>query len=164
VTVPFSCVCAHHWYHTHLKPHPNKDPEPQQNKAIWNQAGSNADFKKQSSKSRMPALLLGILTSVLAVGALLIAEADPSGMSSHYLSVSTLWALNGWCWVTVLLGFGRKHLSLNHKFLQRSNEFVLPFYILHQSVIAAIAFYVGGMARNIRSKSRQSRVSRMTRA
>jgi glucan biosynthesis protein C len=102
----------------------------------------NPQFEESVEKSRMLALLLGILTSFLAIGALLIAEADPSGMSSHYLSVSTLWALNGWCWVTALLGFGRKHLSFNHKFLQPSNELVLPFYILHQSVIVAIAFYV----------------------
>ncbi len=105
----------------------------------------NPQFEESVEKSRMPALLLGIITSFLAVGALLIAEADPSGMSSHYLSVSTLWALNGWCWVTALLGFGRKHLSFNHKFLQPSNELVLPFYVLHQSVIVAIAFYVVGL-------------------
>jgi glucan biosynthesis protein C len=102
----------------------------------------NPQFEESVEKSRRPALLLGILTSFLTVGALLIAEADPSGMPSHYLSVSILWALNGWCWVTALLGFGRKHLSFNHKFLQPSNELVLPFYVLHQSVIVAIAFYV----------------------
>ena len=102
----------------------------------------NPQFEESVEKSRMPALLLGILTSFLAVGAILIAEADPSGMSSHYLSVSTLWALNGWCWVTAILGFGRKHLSFNHKFLETSNELVLPFYILHQSIIVAVAFYV----------------------
>ncbi|MGA2238860.1 MAG: acyltransferase family protein [Candidatus Bathyarchaeia archaeon] len=103
---------------------------------------SNPQFEESIVKSRVPALLLGFITSFLAVGALLIAEADPSGMSSHYLSVSTLWALNGWCWVVAILGFGRKHLSFNHKFLETSNELVLPFYVLHQSVIVAIAFYV----------------------
>jgi hypothetical protein len=66
-------------------------------------------------------------------------------MSHHYVPVSVLWALNGWCWVTALLGFGCKYLSFNHKFLETSNELVLPFYILHQSVIVAIAFYVIGL-------------------
>jgi hypothetical protein len=63
-------------------------------------------------------------------------------MERYYVPVSTVWALNGWCWVTAILGFGRKHLSFDHKYLRASNELVLPFYVLHQSVIVAIAFYV----------------------
>ena len=102
----------------------------------------NPKFEESVEKSRMLALLLGILTSFLAIGSLLIAEADPSGTASHYLTVSTFQALNGWCWVTAILGYGRKHLSFNHKSLQPSNELVLPFYILHQSVIVAVAFYI----------------------
>jgi glucan biosynthesis protein C len=105
----------------------------------------NPQFESSVEKNGMLALLLGILTSFLAIGSLLIAEADPSGVASHYLTVSTFQALNGWCWVTALLGFGRKYLSFNHKFLQPSNELALPFYVLHQSVIVAIAFYVVGL-------------------
>ena len=47
--------------------------------------------------------------------------------------------------MTAILGFGRKHLSFNHRILQVSNELVLPFYILHQAVIVAIAYYVVGL-------------------
>jgi glucan biosynthesis protein C len=113
---------------------------------------SNPQFEEAIVKSRVPALFLGIVTSFLAIGSLLIALADPSGMSSHYLSVSTFWALNGWCWVVAILGFGRRHLSFNDKFLETSNELVLPFYILHQSVIVAIAFYVVSMNLNVAAK------------
>jgi hypothetical protein len=59
--------------------------------------------------------------------------------------VSTIWALNGWCWVTAILGYGRKYLSFNHRLLSVSNELVLPFYVLHQAVIVAVAFYVVGL-------------------
>ena len=41
-----------------------------------------------------------------------------------------------------ILGFGRRFLSFKHKLLGFSNELVLPFYILHQTVIVAIAFFV----------------------
>jgi len=102
-------------------------------------------FEESVEKSRMPALLLGILTSFLWIGAGLIAEADPSGVASHYLSISTFQALTGWFWVVAILGFGRKHLSFNRRFLQTSNELVLPFYVLHQSVIVAVAFYIVGL-------------------
>jgi len=105
----------------------------------------NPQFEESVEKNRVPALLLGIVTSVLAIGAFLIAEANPAGPASHYLSVSTFQALNGWFWVVAIMGFGRKHLSFNHKFLGTSNELVLPFYVLHQSVIVGVAYYVIGM-------------------
>ncbi len=63
-----------------------------------------------------------------------------------------VWALNGWCWVIAILGFGSKFLNFNHKFLQISNELVLPFYILHETVIIAIAFYVVGFNLSIIEK------------
>jgi hypothetical protein len=99
-------------------------------------------FEESLEKGRILALILGVLTSFLWIVTLLIAEADPSGVASHYLSVSTFQALNGWCWVVAILDYGRKHLSFNHRFLGVSNDLVLPFYVLHQSVIVAIAFYV----------------------
>jgi glucan biosynthesis protein C len=99
-------------------------------------------FEESIQKSRMPALLLGILTSFSVIALLAIILPDPSLMERFYLPVSALWALNGWCWVTAILGFGRRHLSFDHKYLNAMNELVLPFYILHQSVIVAIAFYV----------------------
>ncbi|MGA2791860.1 MAG: acyltransferase family protein [Candidatus Bathyarchaeia archaeon] len=105
----------------------------------------NPQFEKSVEKSRLLALPLGILASFLWIVAFLIAEADPSGIARHYLSVSTWQALNGWCWVVVILGYGRKHLAFNCRFLQTSNELVLPFYVLHQSVIVAVAFYVVGL-------------------
>jgi len=104
----------------------------------------NPQFGESVEKNRIPAVLLGIVTSILAIGTFLIAESVPGGTASHYLSVSTFQALSGWCWVVAILGFGRKHLSFNHKFLRASNELVLPFYVLHQSVIVAIAYYVVG--------------------
>jgi hypothetical protein len=44
--------------------------------------------------------------------------------------------------VAAILGFGRKHLSFNHNYLNVANELVLPFYVLHQAVIVAVAFYI----------------------
>ncbi len=44
--------------------------------------------------------------------------------------------------MAAILGYGYKYLAFDHKYLKVSNELVLPFYVLHQSVIVAIAFYV----------------------
>jgi len=42
----------------------------------------------------------------------------------------------------VSLGLWRRHLIFYHRFLETSNELVLPFYIVHQTVIVSIAFHV----------------------
>jgi glucan biosynthesis protein C len=109
---------------------------------------SNPQFEESIQKSRVPALLLGILTSLLILGVTAVTVGEPtgsgggSGIDAYYVVVSTVWALNGWCWVTAIIGFGRKHLSFDHRYLKVSNELVLPFYILHQSIIVAVAYYV----------------------
>ncbi len=103
---------------------------------------SSPQFEESIEKNRVPALFLGIMTSLLVFALATIVLSDPSAMERYYVPVSIVWALNGWCWVTAILGFGRKHLSFDHKYLKVSNELVLPFYVLHQSVIVAIAFYV----------------------
>jgi glucan biosynthesis protein C len=110
---------------------------------------SNSRFEEAIERNRIPALILGMLTSLLIM-AVAAADATTTGGSGGsagsgigtYVVVSIVWALNGWCWVTAILGFGRKRLAFDHRFLQVANELVLPFYILHQAVIVAISFYV----------------------
>ena len=108
---------------------------------------SNPQFEESIEKNRTINLMLGIIISliIIAIAASFGGAPPSSGIDSSYVAVSTIWALNGWCWVTAILGFGRKYLSFDHKYLKVSNELVLPFYILHQSVIVAIAFYVVGL-------------------
>ncbi len=106
---------------------------------------SSPQFEESIEKNRIPALLSGIITSLLIIALSIIFMSDPSATERYYVPVSILWALNGWCWVAAILGFGRNHLSFDYKYLKISNELVLPFYILHQAVIVAIAFYVVGL-------------------
>ena len=104
----------------------------------------NPQFEDSLEKNRKISLLLGMILSIIVVvvAAASGGTAPSTGLDRSYIIVSTLWALNGWCWVTAILGYGRKHLSFNNKFLQVSNELVLPFYILHQAIIVAVSFYV----------------------
>ncbi|HSF83301.1 MAG TPA: acyltransferase family protein [Anaerolineales bacterium] len=50
--------------------------------------------------------------------------------------------LVSWSWLLVVLGFGMQHLSFNTPFLKYANEAVLPFYILHQTVIVTLGYFV----------------------
>jgi glucan biosynthesis protein C len=51
-------------------------------------------------------------------------------------------ALGSWCCVLAFLGFGRKHLNFSTPFLKYANEAVLPFYILHQTVLLSVGYFV----------------------
>ena len=53
-----------------------------------------------------------------------------------------LYPLAAWCWVFAIIGYGRRYLNNHHFSLNYLNEAAYPFYIIHQSVIVVIAFYV----------------------
>ncbi len=54
-----------------------------------------------------------------------------------FLKVANLWS-----WVLALFGFASKYLNRKSKILQYCNEAVYPFYILHQTIMMVIAYYV----------------------
>ncbi len=57
----------------------------------------------------------------------------------------TLWTvitINCWSWTALMLSIGMRYLDFDNKWLQYGQEAVLPFFLLHQPVIMAIAFYV----------------------
>lgn len=60
---------------------------------------------------------------------------------SNALFLSLL-TLSAWFWVIALLGYAKKYLNFSNKYLNFSNEAIYPFYILHQTFIVIIAYYV----------------------
>jgi len=61
---------------------------------------------------------------------------------SVWIAVQAFRGLLAWCWIIGLLGLGRRFLNFNNKFLGYANEAVLPFYILHHTVIYIIGFFI----------------------
>jgi len=47
-----------------------------------------------------------------------------------------------WSWLIAICGFASRHLRFSNGFLKYANEAVLPFYILHQTVILTIGYYI----------------------
>ena len=97
---------------------------------------SNMQFRESIEKHRKIALLLGVLTFI---SGFFLLEA---GYSSRAYFFSFLRAFNSWFWLVAILGFGSKYLNFNNSLLKYSNEAVLPFYILHQTIIVIIGFYI----------------------
>lgn len=48
--------------------------------------------------------------------------------------------INGWLWLLAILGFGSRHLNRPHPILAVVGEAVLPFYVLHQTVIVVLGY------------------------
>jgi hypothetical protein len=47
-----------------------------------------------------------------------------------------------WCWLFAILGFGMRFLAFDRPWLRHANEGVLPFFILHQTVLLCIGYYI----------------------
>jgi hypothetical protein len=63
---------------------------------------------------------------------------------SRYFAGSALHGLVAWFWIVAVTGFAVAFLGRGNRFLAYANEAVLPFYILHQTVIVFIGFNIAG--------------------
>jgi glucan biosynthesis protein C len=57
-----------------------------------------------------------------------------------------------WFWVITVISFGQHYLNKPHPWLKYFNEGLYPFYILHQTVIIAIGYYVCQLSWGIGAK------------
>ncbi|GJM08680.1 MAG: hypothetical protein DHS20C11_09560 [Lysobacteraceae bacterium] len=64
------------------------------------------------------------------------------GLNLPSISYMTLRGLCGFFWMVTILGFARQFLNKDRPWLAYANEAVYPFYILHQTVIVVLAYYV----------------------
>lgn len=53
-----------------------------------------------------------------------------------------LQSLNTWLWIAAFLGLAARYLNFNNQALAYANEAVLPFYVLHQTVILTVGWFV----------------------
>jgi glucan biosynthesis protein C len=61
---------------------------------------------------------------------------------TRHLIEAFLKVANLWSWILTLFGFAAKYLNKKSKALSYSNEAVYPFYILHQTVMIVIAYFL----------------------
>ena len=69
-----------------------------------------------------------------------------------WVAVQAFRGLVGWCWIIGLIGTGSRLLNFNNKILPHANEAVLPFYILHHSVILLVGAYTVHLGRGVGTK------------
>jgi hypothetical protein len=60
----------------------------------------------------------------------------------YYLVWATISSLSAWACMLAILGFGMQRLNVRTPVLDYANLAVLPFYVLHQSILFVVGFYV----------------------
>lgn len=92
---------------------------------------------KAVERHRFAGLVVAVITFVAAYWLIKVRSLPESSVGFALLRGVLCWS----CLVAIL-GFGSRHLRFSNRFLQYANEAVLPFYILHQTIILAIGFRV----------------------
>ncbi len=90
-------------------------------------------------------LATGILSTAAWAYLALTTESFDIEAAPRTLREFLIWSavtVNSWSWTTFMLFIGMRYLDFSNKWLQYGQEAVLPFFLLHQPVIIAIAFYV----------------------
>jgi len=94
------------------------------------------------TNQRWISLLLGGALSVVYLY-LLFGVSEPffQGRSGDWVS-SLLSFFIAWSLVFAILGFSMQHLSFDRPLLHQVNEGVLPFFIMHQTVLLSVGYFV----------------------
>ncbi len=59
-----------------------------------------------------------------------------------YLAFTALCSFNTWAWLMCIMGMGKRYLDNPSPFLEYANQAVLPFYVLHQTVVLVLGYWV----------------------
>jgi peptidoglycan/LPS O-acetylase OafA/YrhL len=90
-------------------------------------------------------LPLWIGSFVILMWLALVFHYDPTlgrGFSLLYVVQIVGWSIATWSAIVFMLSLGAKYLTFSNKLLTYSNEAVLPFYLLHQTVILIVGWFV----------------------
>ncbi|MFX1446494.1 MAG: acyltransferase [Promethearchaeota archaeon] len=111
---------------------------------------SNPQFKEIIERNMKIYLIIGLITLPFAL--LYFIFVDISELLSQFfifLLLSISFAVCSLSWLFIIFGLGAKLLNVEYKKLNFLNELVLPFYILHQTIIVIVDFYVVQLKFNI---------------
>lgn len=101
---------------------------------------SNERLQTAIQKIRWISLASGVVL-FLVIG-FLWGGSDPAFKTPRYALIFGGLCLVSWTWVLALLGFGTKYLITSTPFVKYANEAVLPFYIMHQTVLLGVGYFV----------------------
>jgi len=93
-------------------------------------------------RNRYLSLIVGLTGYLILLADLHLPGNRPVGLPE--LSWAFVESIVKWSWLSLVIGFARHHLNFTNKGLQYCSGIVYPFFILHQTVIIVIGFFVIG--------------------
>jgi len=103
---------------------------------------SSDRLQQHINNMRWISLLLGLVLSTIYLYQLFSPSrvALPAWISDGIYTLLSF--SSAWSWLFAILGFGMRFLAIDRPVLRYTNEGVLPFYILHQTVLLAIGYFI----------------------
>ena len=103
---------------------------------------SSDHLQRRIKEQRLTSLALGAIFISAYIFQAFTTWRPPVPESLYDWMSALLNFLSAWCLLTAILGYGMQYLSFDRPFLRRANEGVLPFYIMHQSVLVIVGYWV----------------------
>ena len=92
---------------------------------------------------RRPALLLALLSyAAWAIYAWLYRADDAIPPEALRRAMRVVYAMDQWSWIAAILGYGARYLNRGGAVLAYLSRGVFPFYIVHQTAIIVLAWYL----------------------
>jgi hypothetical protein len=102
---------------------------------------SNPDLEAGIRRSRWVYTALALLFSLVVIMQWR-QGGEPAFDAPGFARNAALYGVNAWCWLLAIWGFGTLHLNFTSPFLRYTGDAVLPFYVLHQSVMLGVGYFV----------------------
>ncbi len=103
---------------------------------------SNERIQENIKRYAVTALITALVLQAVHYILQFAIKPDVPDSQAVYIGIQLFETLRSWLFIMAILGFGSRYLNFNNRFLGYVNEAVLPFYILHQTVILIIGFFV----------------------
>ncbi|MBS4201164.1 acyltransferase family protein [Bacillus sp. FJAT-49732] len=104
-------------------------------------ATSDSRYQKMFNRVRFKAFI-SIVILIPAYIVLITVYPDVQKFSAIDIFKALLLTMNMWLTLVVILGYGNKFLNFPHKAIAYMNEAAFPIYILHQSILVIVGYYI----------------------
>ncbi len=99
-------------------------------------------FQESLERNLNVALAAGLAISICYLGSYFLGYRFVNGYNLPNLIQLGLNSLATLCWLIVLLGFAQRTINFSNHFLDYASEAVLPIYIIHQTVVIVLGYYI----------------------
>jgi glucan biosynthesis protein C len=112
---------------------------------------THAGYQRALDRYKWPALGLALVCTAI-IGAVDLSGVQFADNSPGDILLFFVGNFNLWFWLMAILGLGQRYLNADNRVLRYARDASYPFYILHQTVIVAIGFFVVQSAASVLPK------------